>query len=95
MKKVLLELADESFVVSQETASRISAIVPPDRYISISAAKNDDEDESDEDESDEDDDDDNGNKKKSSVFQRYQPKLSDREKEQAKRIAKALSKSKK
>jgi hypothetical protein len=80
MKKVFLQLADESFVVSEETAAKVQQAIPPDRYVTLTSIR------------DEPDHPLRGGKQKSSVFDRQQPKLSDKEKEQAARFARHLAK---
>jgi hypothetical protein len=94
MKRILLQLADKSFIVSPETASRVVKALPPNRYVTTALLK-DDSDDDDDDDDDTEDDDDNGNnkpKRQSGVFSKHQPKLTDKQKEQAARIGKHLSK---
>ena len=81
MSQVLLQLADQDFVVSSETAAKVERSLPANRFVTITSFKqepalqlND--------------------KQKSSVFDRHQPKLTDKEKEQALRFARHLSKAK-
>ena len=81
MSKVLLQLADQDFLVSPETARKVEQAIPADRSVTITPVRevptlqlN--------------------QKQKSSVFDRHQPELTDKEKEQAARFARHLAKPK-
>ena len=80
MKKVFLQLADESFVVSEETAAKVQQAIPPDRYVTVTSIREPELPLL------------GQSSRKSSVFDRHQPKLTDKEKEQAARLARHLAK---
>jgi hypothetical protein len=79
MSKVLLQLADQDFVVSPETAAKVEKSLPANRYVTITPFKEQPVMQL-------------GQNRSKSVFDRHQPKLTDKEKEQAARFAKHLSK---
>jgi hypothetical protein len=78
--KVLLQFADQDFLVSPETAQKVEKALPANRFVTVTAIKEPALQ--------------LGDKQKSSVFDRHQPKLTDKEKEQAGRLAKHLAKRK-
>jgi hypothetical protein len=78
--KVLLQLADQDFVVSSETAAKVERSLPTNRYVTITIEKEPILQ--------------LGQNKSKSVFDRHQPKLTEKEKEQAGRLAKHLAKRK-
>jgi hypothetical protein len=80
MSKVLLQLADQDFVVSSETAAKVEKSLPADRFVTITRVEEPAMQ--------------LGQNKSNSVFDRHQPKLTDKEKEHAARFAKHLAKPK-
>jgi hypothetical protein len=80
MKKVLLQLADKHFIVSPETAAKVERSLPSDRYVTITPFKEEPVMQL------------GQNKSASSVFDRHQPKLTEKEKEQVARLARHLAK---
>jgi len=78
--KVLLELADASFVVSSETAAKVEKSIPADRFVTITPFKEEPVMQL------------GQNKSASLVFDRHQPKLTEKEKEQAAQLARHLAK---
>jgi hypothetical protein len=81
MSKVLLQLADESFLVSQETAQRVQRSLPADRFVTVTSVREAEPPLL-------------SQRKPSTVFERHQPKLTDKEQEYVKRFARHLTKSK-
>jgi hypothetical protein len=85
MNRVLLQLANESFLVSPETAKRVQETVPSDRYVTVTAVR------------DTPDHPALGQgQRPASVFERAQKEhhpLTDRQKDIAQRMAKHLTKS--
>jgi hypothetical protein len=76
---VLLQLADQEFLVRPETARRVEQAIPADRSVMITPVREVPTLQL-------------GQKQKSSVFDRHQPELTDKEKEQTARFARHLSK---
>jgi hypothetical protein len=81
MSKVLLQLADRDFIVSPELAAKVEKSLPANRYVTITPIKEEPALQL-------------GQNESESVFDRHQPKLTDKEKEQAGRLAKHLAKHK-
>jgi hypothetical protein len=80
MSQVFLQLADASYVVSQETAEKVQKALPPDKFVTVTPIQEPELRLG-------------PNKSKSSVFIRYSEKLSEKEQGYAQRIAKSLAKS--
>jgi len=81
MSKVLLQFADQDFLMSPETAQRVEQAITADRFVTITPVKEEPVLQP-------------GQNKPRSVFDRHQPKLTDKEKEQAGRFANHLAKRK-
>jgi hypothetical protein len=81
MSKVLLQLADQDFLVSPETARKVEQAIPADRSVTITSVEEPPTLYL-------------GGNQKSSVFDRHQPKLTEKEKEQAARLARHLARPK-
>jgi hypothetical protein len=71
--------SNEDFVVSPETAAKVQQAISPDHYVTVTPIREPELPLL-------------GGKQKSSVFDRHQPKLTDKEKEQAARFARHLAK---
>ena len=80
MKKILLEFADRSFLVDPDTAAKVQAAVPPDRFVTTTTIDQTPELPP------------LGQRKSSSVFERHQANLIEKEKQYAERFARHLSK---
>ena len=79
MSQVLLQLQDENFIVSEDTARQVQKSLPPSRYVTITPIT-------------EPTPLLGGSKKPSSIFDKYQPSLTDRQKELAAKITRHLEK---